>query len=64
MTSFPGKIAAEPQRREVTVYDGAFFLGRIVIEDKAFTSFDVDNQGLSVFKCQRDAMAEFDGRRA
>jgi hypothetical protein len=58
------KLTAQPERREVTVYDGALFLGRIVIEDKAFTCYDSEDHPLGVFKCQRDAMAAFNTGRA
>jgi len=58
------KLAAEPERREVTVNDGALCLGRIVIEDKAFACYDEDDHALGVFKCQRDAMAAFNAGRA
>ena len=58
------KLAAQPERREVTVYDGALFLGRIVIKDKAFAAYDAGDHPLGVFKCQRDAMAAFNAGRA
>ena len=58
------KLTAQPERREVTVYDGALFLGRIVIEDKAFATYDADDHPLGVFKCQGDAMRAFNTGRA
>jgi hypothetical protein len=58
------KLTARPERREISVYDGALYRGRIVIEDKAFASYDAEDHPLGVFKCQGDAMRAFNAGRA
>jgi len=53
----------ESERREVAVYDGARFLGRILIAGKTFASYDVNGRQLGVFASQCEAVAAFDTRR-
>ena len=46
-------------RREVAVYDGAQFLGWVIITGKSFASLDVNGRRVGVFNSQRDAIAAF-----
>jgi len=54
----------EPERREVAVYEGASFLGRILITGKTFASYDAAGRQLGVFDSQREALAAFNAGRA
>jgi hypothetical protein len=65
--SRPSSASCRPSRclrREVEVYDGALFRGRMVVVGKTFSSYDANDQLLGIFGSQTEAMAAFNAGRA
>ena len=59
----PSRKSRKPnteKQRELSVYDGSDYVGRIVIRGKGFASFDPSGRALGDFSSQREAVAAFD----